>query len=111
MPKAPRQLLVLLVAAALAGCAAQSAEQASDDGIQILPIREDDANFLVLFLNRQTLLYNGDLPADRVHIIASRLKSVGCSAPRLVREKAEPQSGTWSFGRQRIVYYSEWKCV
>ncbi len=107
----PKALLPLLLAAALAGCAPQSAGQASDDTVQLLPTREDDANFLVLFLNRQTLLYNGDLPADRVHIIASRLKSVGCSEPRLLREKAEPQSGTWSFGRPRIVYYSEWKCV
>jgi hypothetical protein len=109
MPKAPA--LLLLLAAALAGCAAESPRQASDDTVQLLPTRTDDADFLVLFLNRQTLLYNGDLAADRLRVTASRLKGTGCREPRLLRERAEPQQGTWSFGRPRVLYYSEWKCV
>jgi hypothetical protein len=109
MPKA--LLPLLLVLALIAGCAPESAGEASDSTVQILPTREGDANYLVLFLNRQTLLYNGDLAADRVSVTASRLKRVGCREPRLLREQAEPQSGRWSLGRSRILYVSEWKCV
>lgn len=106
----PKALVLLLVAALLPGCARQSAAGASDDTVELLPKHSGDADFLVLFLNRETLLYNGDLPADRMRITVSRLKSVGCREPRRLRERAEEQEGTWSFGRKRIVYYSEWKC-
>jgi len=108
----PRTLAPLLVLAALLlpGCAPQTPAQASDDTVQLYPSRAGDADFLVLFLNRQTLLYNGDLPADRVRIAVSRLKSVGCREPRLLRERGEAQQGTWSLGRPRVLYYSEWKC-
>ena len=107
----PKALACLLLAAALSGCAAQSDREESDDTVQILSTRSNDANYLVLFLNRETFLYNGDLPADRIGIIASRLKRIGCREPRLLREQPQPQGGTWMFGRPRIVYYSEWKCV
>jgi len=106
----PKTLAVLLVAVLLQGCAQKNAGEASDDTIELLRNRSGDADFLVLFLNRETLLYNGDLPADRVRITVSRLKSVGCREPRRLRERAEEQDGTWSFGRKRVIYYSEWKC-
>ena len=83
----------------------------SDDTVEVLPSHYDGADFLVLFLNRETLLYNGDLAADRRHITIGRLQSVGCRDPRLLRERAEEQGGTWSFGRKRVIYYSEWKCA
>jgi hypothetical protein len=106
-----RQALVslLFLAALLWGCASQSVDQVSDDTVQIIP-SGGGADFLVLFLNRWSLLFNGDLPADRQRIIASRLKSTGCRDPRMLRERAEDQQGSWSFGRKRVVYYSEWKC-
>lgn len=107
----PKRLVSVLLAATLWGCASQDPGAVSDDTVEILRGHGDEANFLVMFLNRQTLLYNGDVPADRVHIIASRLKSVGCRDPRLLHESAEKQPGTWSFGRPRVIYYSEWKCV
>lgn len=109
MPKA--LALLLLAALPLQACAPQSPNEVSDDTVQVLPTRSGDADFLVLFLNRQALLYNGDLPADRVRVTASRLKSMGCREPRLLRERAEAQDGTWSFGRPRVLYYSEWKCL
>jgi hypothetical protein len=110
MPKAFLPLLFVL-ATLFAGCAPETAREASDSTVEILPTRDDDANYLVLFLNRQTLLYNGDLAADRISVTASRLKNMGCREPRLLREQAEPQSGSWRFGRSRILYVSEWKCV
>ena len=102
--------LLVLCAALLPGCQSQTPAQASDETVQLYSSRSGDADYLVLFLNRQTLLYNGDLPADRLRITVSRLKSVGCREPRLLRERGEAQEGTWSFGRQRVLYYSEWKC-
>jgi hypothetical protein len=106
----PKALALLVLAVWLQGCSPQSLAAASDDTVELLPSRAPDADYLVLFLNRQTLLYNGDLFADRLHVAASRLKSVGCREPRLLREQPQPQGGTWAFGRPRIVYYSEWKC-
>ncbi|MGO8918305.1 MAG: hypothetical protein ACLQJR_20590 [Stellaceae bacterium] len=106
----PKALAVFLVAMLLQGCAQKSAGEASDDTVELLPSHSGGQDFLVLFLNRQTLLYNGDLPGDRVRIIVSRLKSVGCREPRLLRERPEEQDGTWSFGRKRVIYYSDWKC-
>lgn len=106
----PRALACLLVLLLLQGCARETANEASDDTVELLPSHSGGADFLVLFLNRSTLLYNGDLPADRINITASRLKIVGCREPRRLREWAEAQDGTWSSGRKRIVYYSEWKC-
>jgi hypothetical protein len=82
----------------------------NDDSVQIMPDEAPDADFLVMFLNRQTLLFNGDLPYDRLHVTGSRLKSMGCRDPRMLRERAEEQDGRWSFGGKRIIYYSEWKC-
>jgi hypothetical protein len=107
----PKALAPLLVALLLHGCAPQSAASASDDTVELLPSHSGGADFLVLFLNRETFLYNGDLAADRQHITIARLRSVGCRDPRLLRERAEVQDGTWSFGRQRVIYYSEWKCA
>lgn len=107
----PKKLAALLLALWLAGCATQSPGSASDDTVELLPSHSDGADFLVLFLNRETLLYNGDLAADRRHITIGRLQSVGCRDPRLLRERAEEQDGTWSFGRKRVIYYSEWKCA
>lgn len=103
-------LLTLSLVAFLSACAAQSPNDVSDDTVEILPDNRPDANVLVLFLNRQTLLFNGDLAADRQSVTVARLKQMGCREPRLVREKAERQEGTWSFGRPRIVYISEWGC-
>jgi hypothetical protein len=105
-----KALALLLVAFLLPGCAQRSAAEVSDDTVELLPNRSGDADFLVLFLNRETLLYNGDLSADRIRITVSRLKSVGCREPRRLRERAEEQEGTWSFGRKRVIYYSDWKC-
>ncbi|HXZ01456.1 MAG TPA: hypothetical protein VEI03_15785 [Stellaceae bacterium] len=106
----PKALAFLFLALLLSGCADKSATEVSDDTIQVLRSYSGDADFLVLFLNRRTFLYNGDLPADRVSLTVSRLKSVGCREPRRLRERAEEQEGTWSFGRKRVIYYSEWKC-
>lgn len=106
----PNALALLLLAVLLQGCARQSAAEASDDTVELLPSRSGAADYLVLFLNRETLLFNGDLPADRARITVSRLKSVGCREPRRLRERAEEQEGSWSFGGKRVIYYSEWKC-
>ncbi|HZB91083.1 MAG TPA: hypothetical protein VE397_06570 [Stellaceae bacterium] len=106
-----RQVLaLLLVAGLLGGCGQTSVNQLDDDTVEIMPSADGNADFIALFLNRQTFLYNGDLPADRQHIIASRLKTAGCRDPRMLGERAEEQDGTWSFGRKRIIYYSAWKC-
>lgn len=107
----PKALAWFLVVALLQGCAPQSPSAASDDTVQVLRSYSGDADFLVMFLNRRTLLYNGDLYADRFHITVARLNSVGCRDPRLLRERAETQDGSWAFGRKRVVYYSEWKCA
>ncbi|HUC64466.1 MAG TPA: hypothetical protein VMA53_03485 [Stellaceae bacterium] len=102
-----KALVPLVVAGLLWGCASNSA---NDDPVQIVPTRDGNADYLAMFLNKQTLLYNGDVWADREHIITSRLKNMGCRKPRMLRERAEQADGTWAFGRQRIVYYSEWEC-
>jgi len=103
-------LALLLVAASIAGCATKSAGDVSDDTVEIIPGSARGADVLVLFLNRQTLLYNGDLAHDRMRVIRARLKTAGCREPNLVREHAEEQDGTWSFGRKRVLYYSDWTC-
>jgi hypothetical protein len=102
-----KALVPLVIAGLLWGCASTSG---NEDPVQIVPTRDRNADFLAMFLNRQTLLYNGDVWADRQHIISSRLKTMGCRDPRMLGERAEEQPGTWSFGRKRIVYYSEWAC-
>ena len=68
-------------------------------------------DFLAIFSNRPSLLFNGYLPTDRRNVIGARLKRLGCRDPRLVRQRAEEQEGTWSFDRKRILYLSEWKCA
>ena len=103
-----KALVPLVIAGLLWGCVAKSGS--SDDPVEIIPTSGGNADFLAMFLNRQTLLYNGDVWADRQHVISSRLKTMGCREPRMLRERAEVQEGTWSFGRKRIVYYSEWTC-
>lgn len=103
----PLALLLLLAA----GCAARSLDDVSDDMVQILPDRGKSGDFLVMFLNRQTMLVNGDLAADRINVTRARLLEAGCRDPHLLREKAEPQEGTWSFGRKRVIYLSEWACT
>jgi hypothetical protein len=106
-------LLLLVVGLALAGCAPvrSSANDASDDTVQIWRPGTDDADFISAVLNRQTLMFNGDLWADRISVVGARLKSLGCRDPRLVREKAEALEGTWSSGRKRVLYYGAWKCA
>lgn len=101
-------LASLLVALLLGSCTPKSADQISDETVQIIPT--GNGEFLAVFLNRQTLLFNGDLPADRERIIAARLQTAGCRDPRVLQEHAEDQGGTWSFGRKKILYYSEWRC-
>ena len=103
-------LAALLIALLLPTCRGTRLGNVNDDTVQILPDQAPDADFLVLFLNRRTLLFNGDLPYDRLRVTGSRLKSMGCRDPRMLRERAEEQDGTWSFGGKRIIYYSEWKC-
>lgn len=105
-----RRLVLVSALLLLAACATRSTDEVSDDTVEILPDNQQDADYLVLFLNRQSFLYNGDLASDRQNVTAARLKEIGCRRPRLVREKAERQDGTWAFGRPRIVYYSEWSC-
>jgi hypothetical protein len=101
-------LAPLLALALLAGCAPKSPDQLSDETVQIIPTGRGE--FLAMFLNRDTLMFNGDLAADRMRIIAARLQSAGCRDPRMLGEHAEEQPGTWSFGRKKIVYNSEWRC-
>jgi hypothetical protein len=105
--------LLLVVALALAGCASPSRApgDVSDENIEIWRPGNDDADFIAAVLNRQTVMFNGDLRADRISVVGSRLKSLGCRDPRLLREKAEELDGTWSFGRKRILYYGAWKCA
>jgi hypothetical protein len=103
-----KALIPLIVAGLLWGCVSQTGS--NDDPVQIVPTRDRNADYLAMFLNKQTLLYNGDVWADRQHIISSRLKNMGCREPQMLGERAEEQDGTWSFGRKRIVYVSEWKC-
>jgi hypothetical protein len=103
-------LAALLIALLLPTCSGTGLGNVNDDTVQILPDQAPDADFLVLFLNRRTLLFNGDLPYDRLNVTSSRLKSMGCRGPRMLRERAEQQDGTWSFGGKRVIYYSEWKC-
>ncbi len=108
---ASRRVLPVVLFAALAGCLAggRTPDAVSDDTVQIYPGGADE-DYLVLFLNRQTLMINGDLAADRYRVASSRLKQIGCREPRMVREKAENREGSWSFGRPRVVYYSQWQC-
>ncbi len=101
-------LLLLSTLALLCGCASKGIDQISDDTVEIIP--NGNGDFLVMFLNRQTLMFNGDLAADRQRIVASRLKSTGCRDPRILRERGDEQPGSWAFGRKRILYYSEWTC-
>lgn len=103
-------LVFLLLAASLPGCAAKGPDDVSDETVSIVRSRAPDADFFAMFLNRQTFLFNGDLPADRQRVIGARLRTLGCRDPRLMREKPEEQDGSWSFGRKRVVYLSEWKC-
>ena len=103
-------LLLLLTLALIGGCASKSIDELSDDTVEIIPTGSGGGDFLVMFLNRQTLMYNGDLAADRRRIVASRLKSTGCRDPRLLRERGDEQPGSWAFGRKRVMYYSEWTC-
>jgi hypothetical protein len=102
-----KALVPLVIAGLLWGCASNTV---NEDPVQIIPTSGGNADFMAMFLNRQTLIYNGDVWADRQHIISSRLKTMGCREPRMLGERAEEQEGTWAFGRKRIVYYSEWKC-
>jgi hypothetical protein len=103
--------LALLAALSLAGCSGKKALDAlNDDTMEVMRDRASDADLLVGFLNRRTLLFNGDIQADRISVISSRLKNAGCRDPVMRREHAEEQDGTWSFGRKRVVYYSEWTC-
>jgi hypothetical protein len=104
-------LAALLIVCLLPTCSGGKGQSTVDDTIQILPDQALDADFLVMILNRQTLLFNGDLPHDRLSVTGAKLKSMGCRDPRMLRERAEEQDGTWSFGGKRIIYYSEWKCV
>jgi hypothetical protein len=107
-----KALAALVVAALLPACGGgKGIADVNDDTVQIMASSAPDADFLALFLNRRTVLFNGDLPVDRLHVIGSRLKLIGCRDPRLVRERAEEQEGTWSFGGKRIVYYSDWRCA
>ena len=94
----------------LAGCfGGKTADAVSDDTVAIYP-GSGNADYLVMFLNRQTLMINGDLAADRLRVTSSRLKQLGRREPRMLKEKAEDQGGTWSFGRPRVLYSSLWRC-
>lgn len=95
-----------LLALALAGCnpSARSSNDVSDNNIEIWRAASGDADFIAAVANRQTFLFNGNLRADRVSVVGSRLKSLGCRDPRLLREKAEDE------GSNHILYYSAWKC-
>jgi len=98
--------LLSLLALAPAGCnsSAGSTNDVSDSNIEIWRAASGDADFIAAVTNRQTLLFNGNLRADRVSVVGSRLKALGCRDPRLLREKAEDEGGN------RILYYSAWKC-
>jgi uncharacterized protein HemY len=103
--------IAFLAALALGACSGkQAAEALNDDTMSVMRDRAGDADLLVGFLNRRTLLFNGDIQADRISVISARLKNAGCRSPVMRREHAEEQDGTWSFGRKRVVYYSEWTC-
>lgn len=102
-----KAIAALIVAAALPAC---GAKEVNDNTVQIMSSGSADADYLVLFLNRRTILYDGDLPADRLRVTGSRLKIMGCREPHLVRERAEEQDGTWPLGGKRIVYLSDWRC-
>jgi hypothetical protein len=102
-------LLALLVPACSGG--SKGTGDVSDNIVQIMPDQSPDADFLVMFLNRQTVMINGDLPFDRLRVTGARLKTMGCRDPRMLRERAEEQDGTWPLGGKRIIYYSEWKCA
>jgi hypothetical protein len=104
-------LAALLIVLLLPACSGGRDQSTVDDPVQIVPDEAADADFLVMVLNRRTVLFNGDLPHDRLSVTRSRLKTIGCRDPRMLRERAEEQDGTWSFGGKRIIYYSEWKCV
>ncbi len=104
-------LALPLVLALLGGCAGKSAGETSDDIVEIMRDEAPIGDFIAMFSNRPTFLVNGDLPADRRNVIGARLKRLGCRDPRLIRERAEEQEGTWSFGRKRMLYLSEWKCA
>jgi len=99
-------LLLLLLGLALGGCnpTAHSMNDVSDDNVEIWRPGSGDADFIAAVANRQTLLFNGNLRADRISLVGSRLKSLGCRYPRLLREKAEDEGGN------HILYYSAWKC-
>ena len=106
------RLLLVIVALALAGCGSSGrTDDGSDDTVQIWRPGNGDADFIAAVLNRQTLLFNGDLRADRISLVGARLKSLGCRHPSLLREKSEELDGTWSFGRKRLLYYGAWKCA
>ena len=103
--------LILVALLALIGCSGKKAIDAlNDDTMSVTRDRAPDADVMVGFLNRRTWLFNGDLAADRISVISARLKNAGCREPVLRREHAEEQDGTWSSGRKRVVYYSEWTC-
>ena len=95
-----------LLAAVLGGCAGQhkSLDDVNDDKVQIARAANGDADFIAIVPNRRTVMFNGDLQFDRLSLIGSRLKQIGCREPRLLREKAQDEGGN------RVVYYSAWKC-
>ena len=99
-------VLLLLLGLPLAGCgsSAPAPNNGRDNGIEIWRAGSGDADFIAAVANRHTLLFNGDLHADRISVVGSRLKLLGCREPRLLREKAEDE------GSNHILYYSAWKC-
>ena len=98
--------LLLLLGLALAGCgsSAPAAKNGLDNSIEIWRAPSGDADFIAAVANRHTLIFNGDLHADRVNVIGARLKLLGCRDPRFLREKAEDEGGN------HVLYYSAWKC-
>jgi hypothetical protein len=101
-----RTVAALLLAAALAACAGQhkSLGDVNDDKAQITRAANGDADFIAMVPNRRTVMFNGDLWADRVSLVSSRLKLIGCREPRMLREQAQGEGG------DRVVYWSAWKC-
>ena len=99
-------LLLLFLGLPLAGCAppAGAPNDAGDGTIEIWRAPRGDADFIAAVANRHTFLFNGNLRADRISVVGSRLKALGCREPRLLREKAEDE------GNDHIFYYSAWKC-
>ena len=97
------RILLLTIAVALAGCG--GAPGSASDPIQIYPDSSGNADFIAVVPNQQSLIFNGSLRADRISVVGSRLKSMGCRDPRMLRESAENEGGN------RVVYYSAWKCA